>query len=206
MTKLLLTSLLLLCATISTAAAPANPRSSAAAAAAAASFIKSSCSATTYPALCVQSLLSYAPTIQRSPKQLAQAALAVSLSRAQSTRSYVRALARFEGLRPREKAAIRDCVGEIGDTVDRLGKSIREMKAMGMKAMGEKRSGPRFEWHFGNVATWVSAALTDVNTCVDGFAGKALNGRMKSGIEARFTNAAQFISNALALVNKYGGH
>ncbi|CAI0404405.1 unnamed protein product [Linum tenue] len=191
MTKLLLTSLLLLCATISTAAAPANPRSSAAAAAAAASFIKSSCSATTYPALCVQSLLSYAPTIQRSPKQLAQAALAVSLSRAQSTRTYVRALARFEGLRPREKAAIRDCVEEIGDT---------------MKAMGEKRSGPRFEWHFGNVATWVSAALTDVNTCVDGFAGKALNGRMKSGIEARFTNAAQFISNALALVNKYGGH
>ncbi|CAI0404905.1 unnamed protein product [Linum tenue] len=74
-----------------------------------------------------------------------------------------------------------------------------------MKAMGEKRSGPRFEWHFGNVATWVSAALTDANTCVDGFAGKALNGRMKSGIEARFTNAAQFISNALALVNKYGG-
>ncbi|CAL1405183.1 unnamed protein product [Linum trigynum] len=204
MAKLLLTSLVLFCCAISTAAAAAsaNPRSSAAAAAAAsASFIKSSCSATTYPALCVQSLLSYAPTIHRSPKQLAQAALSVSLSRAQSTRSYVRALARFKGLRPREKAAIRDCDEEIGDTVDRLAKSIQEMKRI-----GEKRSGPGFEWHISNVETWVSAALTDENTCVDGFAGKALNGKMKSGIKARFTNTAQVTSNALALVNKYGGH
>ncbi|CAN0902572.1 Pectinesterase inhibitor 11 [Linum grandiflorum] len=181
-----------------TLASASNPTQSSTVAAT--NFIKSSCRTTTYPALCVQSLLSYAPTIQRSPRQLAQAALAVSLSRAQSTSSYVRKLARFKGLRPREAAAIKDCKEEIEDTVDRLSKSIKELKMVG------RGGGPGFEWHVSNVVTWVSAALTNENTCVDGFGGKALNGRMKDGIRGRFRNTVQVTSNALALINKFAKH
>ncbi|CAN0902571.1 Pectinesterase inhibitor 11 [Linum grandiflorum] len=174
-----------------TLASASNPTQSSTVAAT--NFIKSSCRTTTYPALCVQSLLSYAPTIQRSPRQLAQAALAVSLSRAQSTSS-------FKGLRPREAAAIKDCKEEIEDTVDRLSKSIKELKMVG------RGGGPGFEWHVSNVVTWVSAALTNENTCVDGFGGKALNGRMKDGIRGRFRNTVQVTSNALALINKFAKH
>ncbi|CAN1159043.1 Pectinesterase inhibitor 11 [Linum perenne] len=186
-TFLLLITILTISITL-TLASPPTPRSSLVAST---NFIKSSCKTTTYPALCVQSLLSYAPTIQRSPRQLAQTALLVSLVRAQSTSSYVRKLARFKGLRPREAAAIRDCKEEIEDTVDRLSKSVKEA---GM------------EWHVSNVVTWVSAALTNENTCVDGFEGKALNGRMKDGIRGRFRNTVMVTSNALALINKYANH
>lgn len=94
-------------------------------------------------------------------------------------------------------AAIKDCLEEINDTVDRLSKSFKELKSMGQS------KGKDYQWHISNVETWVSAALTDENTCVDGFGGRALNGRVKSSIKARIVNVAQVTSNALALINKF---
>ncbi|KAG7986613.1 hypothetical protein I3843_03G090500 [Carya illinoinensis] len=160
-------------------------------------FIKASCSATTYPALCVQSLSAYAAEIQQNPRQLAQTALSVSLSSAQSTRTFVSKLKKFKGLKNKEYEAIADCLDEMGDTVDRLGQSIKELKNIG------KAKGQEFVWHMSNVETWVSAALTDENTCVDGFAGKALDGKIKASIKARIVKVAQVTSNALSLINHY---
>ncbi|KAA8533842.1 hypothetical protein F0562_031359 [Nyssa sinensis] len=160
-------------------------------------FIKASCSATTYPALCVQSLSIYATAIQKSPRQLAQTALSVSLTRAESTKTFVTKLTKFKGLKAREYQAIKDCLEEMNDTVDRLSQSVRELKNLG------KARGPDFLWHMSNVQTWVSAALTDGNTCMEGFAGRKLDGRIKSSIRARVTNVAQVTSNALALVNQF---
>ncbi|OAY30488.1 21 kDa protein [Manihot esculenta] len=160
-------------------------------------FIKSSCKTTTYPALCIQSLSAYATSIQQSPRQLTETALSVSLERAQSTKTFVYKLTKFKGVKPREMAAIKDCLEEINDTVDRLSKSFKELKSMGQS------KGKDYQWHISNVETWVSAALTDENTCVDGFGGRALNGRVKSSIKARIVNVAQVTSNALALINKF---
>ncbi|XP_059624832.1 21 kDa protein-like [Cornus florida] len=165
--------------------------------AASANFIKASCSATAYPAVCVQSLSVFATTIQKSPRQLAQTALSVSLARAQSTKSFVTKLTKFKGLKAREYEAIKDCLEEMGDTVDRLSKSVLELKRVG------KARGPDFLWHLSNVDTWVSAAITDGNTCMDGFAGRAMDGRIKTSIRARVTNVAQVTSNALALINQF---
>uniref|UniRef100_A0A5B7ADD4 Pectinesterase inhibitor domain-containing protein n=1 Tax=Davidia involucrata TaxID=16924 RepID=A0A5B7ADD4_DAVIN len=181
---LILSLLYIAAGTAESTAAPAN-------------FIKASCSATSYPALCVQSLSVYAAAIQKSPRQLAQTALSVSLDRAQTTKTFVTKLTKFKGLKAREYEAIKDCLDEISDTVDRLSQSVQELKHMG------KARGPDFLWHMSNVETWVSAALTDENTCMDGFAGRALDGRIKASIRARFTHVAQVTSNALALVNQF---
>lgn len=85
----------------------------------------------------------------------------------------------------------------MGDTADRLSKSVRELKNTG------RASGPDFIWHMSNVETWVSAALTDDNTCLDGFSGRVLNGKIKDSVRARVTNLVQVTSNALALVNSF---
>ncbi|XP_030472719.1 21 kDa protein-like [Syzygium oleosum] len=162
-----------------------------------ANFVKSSCSAVQYPALCVQSLAAYASTIKQSPQQLAQTALAVSLARARSTKDFVVRAAKFRGLKAREYEAIKDCLEEMDDSVDRLAKSAKELKSAG----GSK--GQDFLRHVSNVQTWVSAALTDVTTCLDGYASAALNGRLKTSIRSRALNVAQVTSNALALVNRY---
>jgi pectinesterase inhibitor-like protein len=104
------------------AAAASNP---------AASFIRTSCGATTYPKVCVQSLQTYASSIQRNPRKLVMTALSVTVDRAQSTRAFVSKLTKFRGLKPREYAAIKDCLEEVNDSVDRLTKSVKELKRLG---------------------------------------------------------------------------
>ena len=172
-------------------------RSSTAASSRASNFIKASCSATKYPALCVQSLAAFAPSIQQSPRQLAQTALSVSLDRVKSTQEFVSKAKKFEGLKKREYEAIKDCIEEMSDSVDRLSKSVQELKHMG------QAKGQDFLWHVSNVETWVSAALTDENTCVDGFAGQGMDGKVKASIRGRVINVAQVTSNALSLVNQF---
>ncbi|KAI9101413.1 hypothetical protein K1719_023895 [Acacia pycnantha] len=162
------------------------------------SFIKSSCSTTTYPSICVDSLSSYASSIQQDPHQLVQTALSLSLNTTLSTKSFVSKLNKFRGLKDRENKALRDCVEEIGDSVDRLSRSIKELK------LCYKSKGPDFQWHISNVETWVSSAITDESTCTDGFAGRALNGRLKSSIRTRMLRVAQVTSNSLSLINHYG--
>lgn len=165
----------------------------------AASFVRASCRATTYPAVCVQSLSTYAASINKSPKQLVMTALTVCVDRAESTKTFVAKLTKFRGLKPRERSALKDCLEEVSDSVDRLSKSVRELKNMG------RARGPEYIWHMSNLQTWISAALTDESTCTDGFSGRVANGRIKSSIRARMTNVAQVTSNALALCNKFGG-
>ncbi|XVE56358.1 hypothetical protein DITRI_Ditri04bG0002900 [Diplodiscus trichospermus] len=172
-------------------------RSPVAASSRASNFIKASCSATKYPSLCVQSLAVFAPSIQQSPRQLAQTALSVSLDRARSTQAFVSKMKNFNGLKKKEYEAIKDCIEEMSDSVDRLSKSVQELKHMG------QAKGQDFLWHISNVETWVSAALTDENTCVDGFAGRGLDGKVKASIRGRVINVAQVTSNALSLVNQF---
>ncbi|XP_061348733.1 21 kDa protein-like [Gastrolobium bilobum] len=162
-------------------------------------FIKSSCSTTQYPALCVESLSVYAATIQQDPHQLVQTALSLSLNKTESTKTFVTKCNKFRGLKAREYAALHDCAEEISDSVDRLQRSLKELKLCKVK-------GEDFTWHISNVETWVSAVLTDETTCSDGFAGKALNGKIKASIRSRMVNAAQVTSNALSLINQYAAN
>ncbi|RRT41537.1 hypothetical protein B296_00051584, partial [Ensete ventricosum] len=125
-------------------------------------FIRSSCRATQYPHLCERCLSTYAPPVRRSPRGVAAAALAVSADKARSASAFVRRVS--VGVRPvrsRESGAVQDCMETMRDSVDRLRRSVQEMKRMG------RARSPRFAWHLSNVQTWVSAALTDEGTCLD---------------------------------------
>lgn len=161
-------------------------------------FIKASCRATRYPSLCIDCLSAYANSIQQSERQLAEVALSVSLAKARSAAMFVVKLTRSaRGLKPRELQAVKDCVDTMGDTMDQLRRSVRELGRAGRVPSQD------FVWHVGNVQTWVSAALTNENTCLDGFAGPAMDGNVKGAIRARVVNVARVTSNALALVNRF---
>ncbi|KAJ4712838.1 21 kDa protein-like [Melia azedarach] len=159
-------------------------------------LIKNSCKATRYPALCVQCLSGYGNAI-RNEHQLAVTALSVSLNKARSAVAFVRKLTKVRGIKKREFQAVKDCMENMGDSVDRLSQSVRELGHLG-RAVGQD-----FIWHMSNVQTWVSAALTNENTCLDGFAGRFMDGNVKAAIRRRVTNVAQVTSNALALVNRF---
>lgn len=158
-------------------------------------FIRTSCSTTTYPKLCYTSLSNQATIIRSDPKLLAHAALSVSLDTAKSTSTIMVEMSKSHGITPREVGAMRDCLEELSDSVDQLKKSMDEMTQL--------RGSSNFALTMNDIQTWVSAALTDDDTCMEGFAGKAMNGNTKIAVRDRIVNVAHMTSNALALINSY---
>lgn len=106
-------------------------------------------------------------------------------------------LTKFKGLKAREYAAIKVCLEEVEDSLDRVNKSCREMKGLG------RAKGTDFTWRMSNVQTWVSAALTDETTCMDGFAGRVMDGKIKRSVRAQVEGVAHVTSNGLALINSF---
>ncbi|KFK27963.1 hypothetical protein AALP_AA8G454300 [Arabis alpina] len=157
-------------------------------------FVKSACTYTTYPRLCIASLSTHATLIQTSPKLMAHAALNITLASAKATSAMMVRLSSNVQLKPREVSAMRDCVEELGDTVEELRKSIGEM--------GQLNSS-NYEVYISDIQTWVSAALTDENTCTDGFQGDEMNGKAKVFVRGRILFIAHLTSNALALINHF---
>ncbi|TKY66907.1 21 kDa protein [Spatholobus suberectus] len=160
-------------------------------------FIKSSCESTSHPIACVQSLLRYANMICQSEQQLTIKALSVSVSKTRSCASFVKEMGPVKGMKPIEHNAVRDCIEFMDDSVDRLSQSVRELRLLG------KAEGKDFAWHMSNVQTWVSAAMTNQKTCLDGFDGPHVDANLKAAIRPKVVDVSQVTSNALELVNHF---
>ncbi|XP_028784380.1 21 kDa protein-like, partial [Neltuma alba] len=155
-------------------------------------FIRTSCNSTAYPRLCFASLSKHAGFIQTNRVLLTSAALNVTLASAKATSVMISTMSKSYGImKPREAAAMRDCLEELRDSVDELRKSIGKMSQLGDS---------NFEVTMNDVQTWVSAALTDESTCTDGFQG--VNGNLKNTVRSRIVQVAQLTSNALAFINQ----
>ncbi|XP_042503800.1 pectinesterase inhibitor 10-like [Macadamia integrifolia] len=153
-------------------------------------FIHSSCASILYPNLCYSSLSPYASSVGTNSTRLAIVALKLSLSATRNSSALVTMLSRRVGLMSNETANIKDCVVEVGDATDQLKQSLEEMNHLG---------GPNFEFNKNSIQTWVSAAMTDHQTCLDGL--DRLNGLVEKQIKNSVTTASRLISNALAIIN-----
>ncbi|KAK9115791.1 hypothetical protein Sjap_014738 [Stephania japonica] len=169
-------------------------------------FIRTSCNATLYPDICYKSLSRYALAVQRDPAQLARVAVAVSLTKARRMAQYVSAMShRTIGAEPKALSALRDCFSTFGDAVDEIRSSLAELRRM-PSAGSASGSGPSaaddFRFQMSNVQTWMSAALTNEDTCTDGFDVVA-DSPVKAGVCDQATKVRKVTSNALALVNSF---
>jgi pectinesterase inhibitor-like protein len=153
-------------------------------------FIKTSCNATSYPALCFSSLSAYASAIKASPLNLASTALNVTIASARSTTTAMTHMYSAPSMDPYDRDALRDCMDTLGDAVDELKQSAKTISHLGSKETG---------YQINSVQTWVSAALTDDNTCMDGF--RASGGDVRKEMRSHVLNVAQLTSNALDLIN-----
>lgn len=123
-------------------------------------YIEASCRTTRY--LCIKYLCGNANANIKSPEQLAHLALSVSLYRALYTKAYMlKAAKELEASKAKGYQAVKDCLAEINDSVEQISQSIIELRRLGHEPVGDD-----FFWHISNVETWVSAALTDVSTCL----------------------------------------
>ncbi|XP_073002030.1 21 kDa protein-like [Typha latifolia] len=158
------------------------------------SFITLSCQTANYPQLCITSLSTHASTIRNDPLQLTKTSVSVTLDAAKSAISLLSRLSRSGAMTPREKAAVGDCAITVGDAATQLQKSLEAM------ARGGKRGARAAQ--AGDAKTWVSAALTDENMCLEGFKGRGLEGDVKRLVKREIDNVVKLTSNALVFVNK----
>lgn len=157
-------------------------------------FIKTSCNSTLYPALCYKYLSSYASTIKTDSVKLCNTALTVNLKAANKTSALVTSMAKKGGLRPSEKAVIEDCNEEIDDCVDELRKASNVLDNL--------RDALNKEDQMADIKTWVSAAMTDEDTCMDEFEENNVRESVKNKIKKSIVDLRKITSNSLALINR----
>ncbi|XP_038879670.1 pectinesterase inhibitor 3 [Benincasa hispida] len=158
-------------------------------------LIHSSCLQARYPNLCIRTLSSYAGAVT-TPQELAQAAISVSLSLARDLSRYLSDALRQASMR--QRAAVNDCVDQIGDSVEELSNTLGVLRHL--TCGGDRRD---FRLQMGNAKTWVSAALTNEDTCLDGF--KEVDGEVKLDVKKRISKVAKVTSNALFMINRLDG-
>ncbi|XP_031483881.2 21 kDa protein-like [Nymphaea colorata] len=156
-------------------------------------FIRASCNVTLYPSLCFKSLEHFANMIDSSSMNLAHAALAVSLVHLDQALVIISRM-RFMAMSAGEAGALRDCIDNLADSVDEMQRSMREFRHLGSGA-GNLR------FQISNIQTWVSAALTDEDTCFDDFGG--VDGSITFTVRRMMRKIERLTSNSLALFNKF---
>ncbi|KAJ6816675.1 21 kDa protein [Iris pallida] len=195
---------LLLGATLTLSSPPVPPIAAATDDDSTTEFIRASCRATEYPNLCFRSLSRYANAVRNSPVELAHVAANVTHARVRSLSKRVAKMcggsadpnnSSIAGLSWQEAGALRDCDSTLGDAADLTGRSAEELAGLGGAV------GPEVAWRVANVQTWMSAALTNEDTCDDGFGRVGGPSAVKADVCRRVRVAERFTSNALALVN-----
>ncbi|KAI3506619.1 hypothetical protein L1887_21179 [Cichorium endivia] len=155
------------------------------------SYVVDACSVTTYQDLCIHSLASYSNVAKRDPSKWARAGVSVTIGETKNTTRYLLGLKKRNSMKGRNRAAVFDCVDVFQDTLDNLHKSLGVLRQI---------SAVTFETQMEDVTTWVSSALTDEDTCLDGFEGQ--KGKQIKLLETKVKRVTYFTSNALALVAK----
>ncbi|CAH1412139.1 unnamed protein product [Lactuca virosa] len=163
-------------------------------------YLQAQCQPTIYFDLCVRTLLPYTTKKELpSPRRLAQITLTTCLVKARFTKVYVDMIAKQynKTKNHREYQALEDCLNQISYGVNQITQSVKELQQMDTDVE------EKFVWHESNIKSWISAALTDTTTCMDGLLGDTLGNKVKSMIKARFLNVKQLASNSLGMFNRF---
>ncbi|XP_071707902.1 pectinesterase inhibitor 11-like [Rutidosis leptorrhynchoides] len=157
-------------------------------------FIKRSCSSATYPNVCLKTLLPYATTVKSNPYKLVNAALSAALKSSNATLSVIYQLYRTEKITKWDAAIVKDCIGDIKDSMSEIKDTLKVISSI--SGSNDK------SFVISNAQTWTSAAITDENSCLDGFSDrKVINAVIKKKIRNSIVSLARVSSNALYLIN-----
>ncbi|QCD77790.1 pectinesterase [Vigna unguiculata] len=123
-----------------------------------------------------------------SPTSVMSAALKATLNEALVAIDNMTKITTFS-VSYREQQAIEDCKELLDFSVSELAWSLGEMRRI--------RGGDTNVQHEGNLEAWLSAALSNQDTCLEGFEGT--DRRLESYISGSLTQVTQLISNVLSL-------
>uniref|UniRef100_A0A7N0UTV7 pectinesterase n=1 Tax=Kalanchoe fedtschenkoi TaxID=63787 RepID=A0A7N0UTV7_KALFE len=156
-------------------------------------FIKTSCKKTSYPNVCYSSLSPYAPIVGTNLRKLVTVSLNVALKTAKNTSSAISKISKQKGLKKVEAAVVRDCVENVKDSIYEMRLCVKGLGNGSKKRIGKET--------MESIKTWMSAAITDEETCMDGFQGQKVKASVQSSIRKYMVKLVMVTSNALAIID-----
>nr|DAD49198.1 TPA_asm: hypothetical protein HUJ06_019135 [Nelumbo nucifera] len=159
--------------------------------------IKAVCSVTQYPNSCFSSLSSLAAQKTTDPEELFKLSLQVALTELSKLASLPTKLIPKVNGDPLLVLTLRDCQTQFEDAIDQLNMSISSMQvSQGEKLLSASK--------ISDLRTWLSAAITNEQSCLDGL--QELNSTTAANVleelRVAMKNSTEFTSNSLAIVSK----
>lgn len=148
----------------------------------------STCEGTRYPQLCVSTLSSFPNLTTKSLTHIISSLINYTLHEVKSSSSNCTGLRnKLRNLHPLENRALDDCIKLFDDTVDELNITMINLSNTKMKSKHK-------------LQTLLSAAMTNLYTCLDGFA--YTEGNVRHKIQDRLLHISHHVSNSLAMLKK----
>ncbi|XP_057504265.1 pectinesterase-like [Actinidia eriantha] len=190
----LFASLLLIAAVIGIVAGVNKPNKNTIKSTTAHAIVKSSCSITMYPDLCYSAMASVPGMSEKvsSPKDVILASLNLTTTAVEHNYVTVKKLIKRKSLTEREKTALQDCLETIDETLDELHKVEDDLNEY-----PKKKS---LTQHADDLITLMSAAMTNQETCLDGFSHNGADKRVRKALAAGEIYVEKMCSNALAMI------
>ncbi|GAB4841124.1 hypothetical protein Ancab_021867 [Ancistrocladus abbreviatus] len=154
------------------------------------SFVQEACRVTRFQKVCIQSLSPFSNNARRSPSRWARVGVSVTIREVKGLKAFLNGLRQQGRMMGRNRGALSDCCEVIQDALDNVHRSLKVLRMLNAR---------EFEYQMSDLLTWLSAALTDEDTCLDGFDGH--RGKLVGMIQSRVQHASYITSNALALAN-----
>ncbi|KAL2462493.1 Pectinesterase/pectinesterase inhibitor 3 [Forsythia ovata] len=158
-------------------------------------ILKSSCSSTLYPDLCYSTIANSLAesTKVKSQKDVIELALNITVTTVQHNYFSVKKLiARRKNLTEREKTALNDCMETIDETLDELHEAVKDLE--------EYPNKKSLKEHAEDLKTLLSAAMTNQETCLDGFSHDDADKHVREELIKGENNAEKLCSNVLAMI------
>ncbi|XP_068658368.1 pectinesterase-like [Aristolochia californica] len=157
-------------------------------------LIRSSCSATLFPELCFSTIGS-TPSLAASlttQKDVIEASINITILAVEGTYFKVLKLIAQRKLTSREKTALHDCLENVDETLDELRETYEDLKVYPAKKSITEQAD--------DLKILLSAAMTNQETCLDGFSHNDADKKVRKVLEKGFKHVHHMCSNALAMI------
>ncbi|XP_007037294.2 PREDICTED: pectinesterase 3 [Theobroma cacao] len=150
--------------------------------------IRTICNVTRFPESCFTTLSSLSASTKPDPESILQLSLQVAINHLSNLSSSLKSLNDLHS-----QPALKDCVTLFDDALSRLNDSVSAMQVGSGKELVLTKE------KISDIQTWISAAMSDQETCNDGL--QEMGSTVADKVKSQVRSSKESISNSLAIVS-----
>ncbi|KAK3025125.1 hypothetical protein RJ639_043907 [Escallonia herrerae] len=157
--------------------------------------LKSSCSSTLYQDLCYSAIASVPGMSEKVTSQKDVIELSLNITKEAVEHNFFtieKLIKTLKGLTKREKGALHDCLEMVDETLDELHEAVEDLEKYPTKKT--------LRQHAGDLKTLISSAITNQESCLDGFSHEEADKHVREVLLAGQVHVEKMCSNALAMI------